>query len=168
MLCSVEHASSSGVVLPVTDHQLRNPADSPASLINGSCQRQCQSIGCSFLSLSKGRRGALHSPPLCSVTGKVLTLLISFFTALCQKNIQQQTLKTSATARHLQPHAASPLMAEPWHFVFLEKGLRKYDRLRERKMIGEHNLKPRQPPHTPPCSLSSLTQRKYCILTGSH
>lgn len=96
-----------------------------------------------ILSLSRGRRGALHSLPLCSVTGKVLTLLISFFTALCQ-NIQLQTLKTSTIARHLQPHMASFLMADPGT-LFLEGG-------GEEGMIGcvsgrwleEHNLKPQQ------------------------
>lgn len=70
-----------------------------------------------ILSLSRGWSGALHSPPLCSVTGKVLTLLISFFTALCQ-NIQLRTLKTSAIARHLQPHTAPLLMVDSLHFVF--------------------------------------------------
>lgn len=64
-----------------------------------------------ILSLSRGWRGALHSPPRSSVTGKVLTLLISFFTALCQ-NIQLQTLKTSAIARHLQPHTAPLIMVD--------------------------------------------------------
>ena len=70
-----------------------------------------------ILSLSRGWSGALHSPPLCSVTGKVLTLLISFFTALCQ-NIQLQTLKTSAIARHLQPHAAPLLMVDSCTLFF--------------------------------------------------
>lgn len=64
-----------------------------------------------ILSLSRGWRGALHSLPLCSVTGKVLTLLISFFSALCQ-NIQLQTLKTSAIARHLQPHTTPLIMVD--------------------------------------------------------
>lgn len=94
-----------------------------------------------ILSLSRGWRGALHSPPLCSVTGKVLTLLISFFTALCQ-NIQLQTLKTSAIARHLQPHTAPLIMVDSCT-LFFEGGGRD-DRLCEWKMIGEHNLKPQQ------------------------
>lgn len=70
-----------------------------------------------ILSLSSGWRGALHSPPLCSVTGKVLTLLISFFTALCQ-NIQLQTLKTSAIARHLQPHTTPLIMVHSGTLFF--------------------------------------------------
>lgn len=94
-----------------------------------------------ILSLSRGWRGALHSPLLCSVTGKVLTLLISFFTALCQ-NIQLQTLKTSAIARHLQPHTAPLIMVDSCT-LFFEGGGRD-DRLCEWKMIGEHNLKPQQ------------------------
>lgn len=64
-----------------------------------------------ILSLSWGWRLALHLPPPCSLTGKVLTLLISFFTALCQ-NIHLQTLKTSAIARHLQPHKVPFLMPD--------------------------------------------------------
>lgn len=94
-----------------------------------------------ILSLRRGWRGALHSLPFCSVTGKVLTLLISFFTALCQ-NIQLQTLKTSAIARHLQPHTASLIMVGSGT-LFFEGGGRD-DRLCEWKMIGEHNLKPLQ------------------------
>ena len=116
-----------------------------------------------ILSLSRGWSGALHSLPLCSVTGKVLTLLISFFAALCQK-IQLQTLKTSTIARHLQPHRASLQMANPGT-LFLEGGGTD-DRLCEWKMIGEHNLKPQQLSFS--LSLSSLTQRKYCTLTGFH
>lgn len=96
-----------------------------------------------ILSLSRGWRGALHSPQLCSVTGKVLTLLISFFTALCQ-NIQLQTLKTSAIARHLQPHKAPLIMVDSCTLFF--EGKERDDRLRECKMIGEHNLKPQQLP----------------------
>lgn len=122
-----------------------------------------------ILSLSRGWRGALHSPQLCSVTGKVLTLLISFFTALCQ-NIQLQTLKTSAIARHLQPHKAPLIMVDSCTLFF--EGKERDDRLRECKMIGEHNLKPQQPPLFfslyLTLSLSSLTQRKYCTLTDSH
>lgn len=166
---SVEHISSSGVVLPVTDHQLCNPADSTASLTNGSCQRDCQSIGCSFWVCLVGRRGALHSAPLCSVTGKAPTLLISFFTALCQ-HIQPQTFKdlrlrpTSAAARHFFR------TAEPWALCFWE-GVGKAwwavkvedDWRTQSKAISSSFFFP-----PAPCSLSSLTQRKCCILTGSH
>lgn len=56
-----------------------------------------------ILSWSRNWRRAPRSLSLCSLTGKVLTLLISFFTALCQ-NIQRQTLKTTAAPRHPQPH----------------------------------------------------------------
>lgn len=70
-----------------------------------------------ILSWSRGWRLALHSPPPCSPTGKVLTLLISLFTALCQ-NIHLQTLKTSAIARHLQPHKAPSLMPDACTLVF--------------------------------------------------
>lgn len=132
-----------------------------------------------ILSLSGGWRGALHSPQLCSVTGKVLTLLISFFTALCQ-NIQPRTLKTSAVARHLQPHTA-PLLTLG-SCALSSEGKERDERLREWKMIGEHNLEPQQLPlvtppnhHHPPLpplrltlSPSILTQRKYCTLTDSH
>lgn len=93
---------------PDADHQLCSPPYSAARLINESCQRRCQLL---ILSLSRGRGPALHSPPLCSPTGKVPTLLISFFTALCQ-NIHLQTLKTSAIARHLQPHKAPSLIPD--------------------------------------------------------
>lgn len=46
--CPLWRACSSGVVLADKDHQRCNPPYSAARLINGLCQRQCQSIGCSF------------------------------------------------------------------------------------------------------------------------
>lgn len=125
------HTSPPQVWSSDTDHQLCNPPYSAARLINGLCQRQCQSIGCSFwVCLGVGEE-LLHSPALCSVTGKVLTLLISFFTALCQ-NIQLQTLKTSAIARHLQPHTAPLITVDSCTlFFFFSEGGGRDDRLCE-------------------------------------
>lgn len=128
------HTSPPQVWSSDTDHQLCNPPYSAARLINGLCQRQCQSIGCSFwVCLGVGEE-LLHSPALCSVTGKVLTLLISFFTALCQ-NIQLQTLKTSAIARHLQPHTAPLITVDSctlfFLFFFFSEGGGRDDRLCE-------------------------------------
>lgn len=97
-----------------------------------------------ILSLSRGWRLALHSPLPRSPTGKVPTLLISFFTALCQ-NIHLQTLKTSAIARHLQPHKAPFLIPDSCNlaFFFIE-GSERNDKLCEWKMIAEHGRKPLQ------------------------
>lgn len=64
-----------------------------------------------------------------------------FFTALCQ-NIQLQTLKTSAIARHLQPYVAPLIMVDSCPLFF--EGGGKEDKPREWKMIGEHNLRPQQ------------------------
>lgn len=119
-----------------------------------------------ILSLSRGWRGALHSPPLCSVNGKVLTLLISFFTALCQ-NIQLQTLKTSAIARHLQPYTAPLIMVDSvfwrqrkgWWVAWVEDDWRTQSKASAALSVFSLYLT---------LSLSILTQRKYCTLTDSH
>lgn len=54
----------------------------------------------------------------------------------------------------------------PGHFVFGRRGRGRYDRLCEWKMIGRTQSKASAALF--PARFPSLTQRKYCTLTGSH
>lgn len=169
MRSSVEPVSSSGVALPVTDHQLCNPADSTASLINGSCQRECQSIGCSFwVCLGVGEELCILR---CSAQWLAKSRLYWFLSSLLfVKKYPTADLKdlrhcsTSAATRYFFSNSRAVALCfwkgagKAWWAVRVEDDWRTQSKASAATFYS----------FPPPCSLSSLTQRKYCILTGSH
>lgn len=143
------HVPSSGGVFSDTHHQLCNLPYSAARLINGQCQRGCQSIGYPFWVCSGGWRGALARWR----TKSRHYWFLSSAASLSEPS-KRETLKTSAgvtpqaTAAALSWWSTTALFFFPhvWRAKTRMKGGM------SGRWLEKHNLKPRRPPPPPPPS----------------
>lgn len=91
-----------------------------------------------------GLSGALHFPPLCSATGRVLTLIDSFPRCSLSKS-PSADLQRPPPSPGICGRTRLRFLTVDRGTLFVEGGGRD-DRPCEWKMIGEHNLKPQQLP----------------------